>query len=386
MSYSSCSCFVCLTGPYKFVYLVLEQFKCGSLCTILSYWPLDVQHGTPWQRTLRIWELELLLSTKIAEAIRSSVTAWNWVAVGGQGHTEVFQDWFHSEQASQGLIKEVESLCCASGAELGIKKQTHECCQHCFRGCRSGRSACQWSDHTPHTATSQFAWPSSHKEAGSQKTCKQFAEDNLAKSTSYWNHVLWFDESELNLFDSDGVQHVWWRPGEEYQENCALPTVKRGGGSIMVWGCMTTAGAGELRLIEGNMDSNMYCDTEAEDDALPSETVFQHNKHPKHAAEMTLPCCWRWRWLSGQVWLQTWNQLSTCRASSSRWRSTMCLTSSSSVISLWRRGRGCQQQPVQLWWILCPGGLKRCYNNGAPIKYWHDFDMFTHFWCQLFGQ
>ncbi len=27
MSYSSCSCFVCLTGPYKFVYLVLEQFK-----------------------------------------------------------------------------------------------------------------------------------------------------------------------------------------------------------------------------------------------------------------------------------------------------------------------------------------------------------------------
>ncbi len=217
--------------------------------------------GTPWQRTLRIWELELLLSTKIAEAIRSSVTAWNWVAVGGQGHTEVFQDWFHSEQASQGLIKEVESLCCASGAELGIKKQMHECCQHCFRGCRSGRSACQWSDHTPHTAKSQFAWPSSHKEAGSQKTCKQFAEDNLAKSTSYWNHVLWFDESELNLFDSDGVQHVWWRPGEEYQENCALPTVKRGGGSIMVWGCMTTAGAGELRLIEGNMDSNMYCDT-----------------------------------------------------------------------------------------------------------------------------
>ncbi len=28
----------------------------------------------------------------------------------------------------------------------------------------------------------------------------------------------------------------------------------------MVWGCMTTAGTGELRLIEGNMDSNMYCD------------------------------------------------------------------------------------------------------------------------------
>ncbi len=115
--------------------------------------------------TLRIWELELLLSTKMAEAIRSLVTVWNWVTVQCQGHTEGFQDGFHSEQASQGSIKEVEFLCCAPGAESGFKKQTHECCQHCFRGCRSGRSACQCSDHTPHTVTSLFAWPSSQKEA-----------------------------------------------------------------------------------------------------------------------------------------------------------------------------------------------------------------------------
>ncbi len=64
------------------------------------------------------------------------------------------------------------------------------------------------------------------------------------------------DESTVNLFDSDGVQHVWRRPGEEYQEIVALPTVKHVGGSIMVWGCMSAAGTGELRFIEGNMDSN----------------------------------------------------------------------------------------------------------------------------------
>ncbi len=93
-----------------------------------------------------------------------------------------------------------------------------------------------------------------------KKACKQFAEDNLAKSMNYWNHVLWSDESKVNLFYSDGVQHVCWRPGEEYQDNCALPTVKHGGGSIMVWGCMSTAGTGELWFIKGNMDSNMYCD------------------------------------------------------------------------------------------------------------------------------
>ncbi len=53
-----------------------------------------------------------------------------------------------------------------------------------------------------------------------KKACKQFAEDNLSKSINYWNHVLWSDETQINLFGSDGVQYVWRRPGEEYQENC----------------------------------------------------------------------------------------------------------------------------------------------------------------------
>ncbi len=42
-----------------------------------------------------------------------------------------------------------------------------------------------------------------------KKACKQFAEGNLAKSMNYWNHVLWSDESMVNVFDSDGVQYMW---------------------------------------------------------------------------------------------------------------------------------------------------------------------------------
>ncbi len=41
---------------------------------------------------LRIWELELLLSTKMAEAI-SSVTPWNWVAVQWPGSHRGFPRW-----------------------------------------------------------------------------------------------------------------------------------------------------------------------------------------------------------------------------------------------------------------------------------------------------
>ncbi len=46
-----------------------------------------------------------------------------------------------------------------------------------------------------------------------------------------WNHVLWSDETKINLFGSDGVKHVWRQPGEKYKDKCVLPTVKHSGGS-----------------------------------------------------------------------------------------------------------------------------------------------------------
>ncbi len=93
-----------------------------------------------------------------------------------------------------------------------------------------------------------------------KKACKQFAEDKQTKDMDYWNHVLWSDETKINLFGSDGVKRVWRQPGEEYKDKCVSPTVKHGGGSVMVWGCMSAAGTGELQFIEGTMNANMYCD------------------------------------------------------------------------------------------------------------------------------
>jgi len=92
-----------------------------------------------------------------------------------------------------------------------------------------------------------------------KKACKQFVESNLSKSMNFWNHVLWSDETKINVFGSDGIQHVWRSSGEENQEHCVLPTVKHDGDSIMVWGCLSAAGTGELSFIE-DMDSYMYCD------------------------------------------------------------------------------------------------------------------------------
>ena len=125
-----------------------------------------------------------------------------------------------------------------------------------------------------------------------KKAHKQFAEDMSTKYINYWNYALWSDEMKINLFGSDGFKHVWRRPGEEYKDKCVMPTFKHGGGNIMVWGCMSAAGVGELHFMKGNMNSSMYCET-LQQSMIPSlqklghRAVFQHDNDPKHTSKMT---------------------------------------------------------------------------------------------------
>ena len=41
-----------------------------------------------------------------------------------------------------------------------------------------------------------------------KQVLKQFAEDKQTKDMDYWNHVLWSDETNINLFASDGFKRV----------------------------------------------------------------------------------------------------------------------------------------------------------------------------------
>ncbi len=62
-----------------------------------------------------------------------------------------------------------------------------------------------------HTGSNWSAWLSSQKEASSKDDAqarKQFSEVKQTKDMDYWNHVLWSDETKINLFGSDGVKHV----------------------------------------------------------------------------------------------------------------------------------------------------------------------------------
>ncbi len=58
-------------------------------------------------------------------------------------------------------------------------------------------------------------------------------------------------------------------------------------------------------------------------------------------------------------------------SSNGRWKSVSSLTSTSSVMSSWRSGRGLQWQPVKLLWTSCPRGLRQCWKIMVANKYWH---------------
>ncbi|KAF8596990.1 hypothetical protein BDV93DRAFT_410295, partial [Ceratobasidium sp. AG-I] len=69
--------------------------------------------------------------------------------------------------------------------------------------------------------------------------------------------------------------------------------VKHGGGSVMVWGCITAQGVGRLYRIDGRLTAVRYTEilgTELlgtlHDHSIPvRRTIFQQDNNPKHTAK-----------------------------------------------------------------------------------------------------
>lgn len=122
-----------------------------------------------------------------------------------------------------------------------------------------------WSDrfpwhHTAHTAEEWHAWVSSTKEVSPKAhACLEFARAHAEKDEDYWDSTLWSDETKITVFGTHGYKTVWRHKGEDFKEKCMLPTVRNGGGSVLMWGCMSAAGVRELHFIDGIMNSTMYC-------------------------------------------------------------------------------------------------------------------------------
>lgn len=130
----------------------------------------------------------------------------------------------------------------------------------------------------------------------------EFAKRHQHWTVDDWRHVIWSDETKINRFCSDGRSWCWIRDGESRQPRHVKQTVKHGGGSIMIWGCMTTHGPGFMCKIEGTMDQHLYKQI-LEDELLQTiewydldaeRVIFQQDNDSKHKAKMVQ------KWLSEQ--------------------------------------------------------------------------------------
>ena len=86
----------------------------------------------------------------------------------------------------------------------------------------------------------------------------KFAKQHVHKDLSFWQNVLWTDESEFNRFGSDGKQYVCRPQNQELSPRYTLKTVKHGGGNGIVWGSFSWCGVGSLHRIQGTIDQHMY--------------------------------------------------------------------------------------------------------------------------------
>ena len=105
-----------------------------------------------------------------------------------------------------------------------------------------------------------------------------YAQGNLEKPQKFWNTIFGSDETKFELFGTMDQRYIWRKKNEAYVEKNTLPTVKHGGGSLMLWGCFTSSGTGNLQHVDGIMNS-IKCQEILQQDAMPSVLKLKLGRH-----------------------------------------------------------------------------------------------------------
>ncbi len=108
----------------------------------------------------------------------------------------------------------------------------------------------------------------------------RFANEHLNDSEENWVKVLLSDETKIELFGINSTRRVLRRRNAAYDHKNTIPTVQHGARNIMLWGCFSAKGTGQLHHIKGTMDRAMAL-------KMGLGWVFQHENDPKHTAKAT---------------------------------------------------------------------------------------------------
>ena len=83
--------------------------------------------------------------------------------------------------------------------------------------------------------------------------------------------------------------YVWRTPKEAYNPECLVPTVKNGGGSVMIWAAISWYAAGPTITLNGRITASDYVNILGNQEEpmvqmLPNNDIFQDDSSPIHTA------------------------------------------------------------------------------------------------------
>jgi transposase len=97
-----------------------------------------------------------------------------------------------------------------------------------------------------------------------------FANDHLNWNNNDWANVLFTDESRFCLYSDDRRVRVYRRLGERYAQCNIVGTVSHGGGSVMVWGGISSAAHTDMVIVDrGRMTAHRYITEVVEPHVVP---------------------------------------------------------------------------------------------------------------------
>ncbi|GFW91814.1 transposable element Tc1 transposase [Trichonephila clavipes] len=80
------------------------------------------------------------------------------------------------------------------------------------------------------------------------------------KPMDFWKKVIFPDESKFEIFTPPSIRKIWRKNKTALEPKNVLPTLKYGGGNVMVWGYVAHNGVGNLAFIDFKMNALTYID------------------------------------------------------------------------------------------------------------------------------
>ena len=130
----------------------------------------------------------------------------------------------------------------------------------------------------------------------------KFAREHMNWSVEKWARVIWTDETSFERVRSRGVMY-YYKDCFNDRKQVSRPSVQKGGGSIMFWGCFKNDRIGFGRFLSGSINATVYQDV-LQHEALDSiaefandgRFIWMHDNAPPHRAKTTVDLIANFGW------------------------------------------------------------------------------------------